>query len=265
MNPVKIVFFDIDGTLLRLGHTAPSAKIHYALEQLHRQGILYYASSGRPPYILPDFHFDGWCCFNGGLCQKSDGTVLFSKVLDPQQVRTLVSNATKMGKKIVLAGAEDMGKNGIDPALEDYMAISKSNVPVDPEFEKRLDASIYQVMLGISQDQLDELLAGTTDLAGMAWYPTALDIVDKNTNKGEAILTVLEKLGIDRKNSLAFGDGHNDIGMLKAAGTGIAMDNALDEVKEIADAVCPSVDEDGVYEYLVAHQIIDPMPLEDFR
>ena len=48
--------------------------------------------------------------------------------------------------------------------------------------------------------------------------------------------------------------------MLKAAGAGVAMDNALDEVKEIADEVCPSVDEDGIYEYLVANQIIDPMP-----
>ncbi len=51
-----------------------------------------------------------------------------------------------------------------------------------------------------------------------------------------------------------------DVDMLKAAGAGVAMDNALDEVKEIADEVCPSVDEDGIYEYLVANQIIDPMP-----
>ncbi len=260
MEPVKIIFFDIDGTLLRMGHTEPTEKIRYVLEELHRKGIPYYASSGRPPYILPHFNFDGWCCFNGGLCQKKDGTILFSKTLDPKQVRIMVDNATKMGKKILLAGADDMGKNGVDPVLEEYMAIAKAKVPVDPEFEKRLNEPVYQAMIGIRRDQLDELLAGTTDLAGMAWYPTALDIVGKHTNKGEAILTVLEKLGIDRKNSLAFGDGHNDVDMLKAAGTGVAMDNALEEVKEIADEVCPSVDEDGIYEYLVANQIINPMP-----
>lgn len=259
MNPVKIIFFDIDGTLLQLGITTLSPKTQYALDQLHQKGIPYYACSGRPSYILPKFNFDGWCCYNGAFCQQKDGTILFSRSLDPEQLKIMLANAEKMGKKVVLANADDMAKNGEDADLQDYIDIAKAYVPVDPHFEDRLKQPVYQAMVAIRNDQLDELLAGTHDLAGIGWYPKALDIVHPLTDKGEAIRIVLDKLNLKPEDTLAFGDGANDIAMLKAAGTGVAMGNALPEVKAIADTVCPSVDEDGVYQYLVDHQIIDPM------
>ena len=55
--------------------------------------------------------------------------------------------------------------------------------------------------------------------------------------------------GFSEEEAIAFGDGQNDIEMLEAVGTGVARGNAKDEVKEKADVVCKSVEEDGVYYY----------------
>ena len=62
--------------------------------------------------------------------------------------------------------------------------------------------------------------------------------------------------GFSKEEVIAFGDGENDIEMLEAAGTGIAMGNAKDAVKERADLICKSVEEDGIYEYFLEKQLI---------
>ncbi|MGX8698680.1 MAG: HAD-IIB family hydrolase, partial [bacterium] len=69
-------------------------------------------------------------------------------------------------------------------------------------------------------------------------------------NKGAALLFLAEYLGIPRENTLAFGDGSNDVTMLRAAGTGVAMANAQPEARAAADAVTARNDEDGVAQYL---------------
>jgi len=62
-----------------------------------------------------------------------------------------------------------------------------------------------------------------------------------------------QTLGIKMEDTIAFGDNHNDIGMLKAAGTGIAMENSPEEVKAIADFIAPSNIDGGVIKYLKSH------------
>ena len=66
----------------------------------------------------------------------------------------------------------------------------------------------------------------------------------------------MEHYHIDRSEAVAFGDGNNDLEMLKAVGHGIAMGNASDELKEIAEEVCGHVAEDGIYYYCKEHGMI---------
>ena len=60
----------------------------------------------------------------------------------------------------------------------------------------------------------------------------------------------------DRSQAIAFGDGNNDIQMLKAVGTGVAMENASDDLKAVADEICRDVAEDGVYQYCLENGLI---------
>ena len=77
-----------------------------------------------------------------------------------------------------------------------------------------------------------------------------IEISDSAATKGDAMMWLAERLGIDREQIVTFGDSENDITMIKMAGTGVAMGNALDEVKAAADAVTQTNDDDGVAIYL---------------
>ena len=73
-----------------------------------------------------------------------------------------------------------------------------------------------------------------------------LEINAEEATKGNALLWLADYLGIPREETMAFGDGENDISMLKAAGIGVAMGNASDQIKEAADEVTLTNDQDGV-------------------
>ena len=101
----------------------------------------------------------------------------------------------------------------------------------DMELRTRLLTEIPQVFPGI--------LATSSS-------PQNIELNQDAANKGDALLALADRLGVPREKTLAFGDGLNDISMIRAAGVGIAMDNAEDVVKEAADWVTASCDEDGV-------------------
>ena len=76
--------------------------------------------------------------------------------------------------------------------------------------------------------------------------PFYFEFTAKGIDKAKALESILKKLGVNKEEIIAFGDGHNDASMVKYAGLGIAMGNAVQELKEIADYVTLSNDEDGI-------------------
>ena len=88
------------------------------------------------------------------------------------------------------------------------------------------------------------------------WYPTFCDITSATADKARGIRAMADYLGFDISETMAFGDGGNDRPMLCAAGIGVAMGNAVDEVKAHADYVTSTVDEDGVWNALRHFDII---------
>jgi hydroxymethylpyrimidine pyrophosphatase-like HAD family hydrolase len=84
------------------------------------------------------------------------------------------------------------------------------------------------------------------------WHPAFTDVTAKGADKGEGIMAMAEHLGLDPQYTMAFGDGGNDSTMVRRAGIGVAMGNAIDELKKEADFVTTSVDEDGI-RYALSH------------
>ena len=78
------------------------------------------------------------------------------------------------------------------------------------------------------------------------WHPEFTDIVPENISKAEGISRVIAGYGIGREEVMAFGDGGNDVEMIEYAGIGVAMGNALPDVRKHADYVTSTVDEDGI-------------------
>ena len=257
-KPIKIAFFDIDGTLIALGQESASDKMLECLKRLKANGIHLCIATGRPPFVVPAFpgiEFDAFLTFNASYCYTSK-EVIFSNPIPSPDVQKIITNAASIGRPVALAGIDRMGCNGYDKDLDDYFTISKQRITIIEDFDAFSKEKIYQLMVGCRESEYDSLMKEAPGAALTAWWDRAVDIIPAGGGKGLGIEKVLSYYGLTKEEAIAFGDGTNDIGMLQAVGTGIAMGNATENVKDIADAVCKSVSEDGIYHYCLDHKLI---------
>lgn len=258
MNKVKIVFFDIDGTLLEMGKTDISHNTKRALQLLQENGIKICIATGRAIVAIPAFDgivFDAILAFNGSFC-IADNTVISKQPIPKEDVYRITYNASKMGRPISIATEDNIIANGKDKDLEDYFAIANEELIVSEEFKKYINHDVYQIMMGCNLEERKYILDRTQNVKLAAWWDRAIDIIPQNGGKGVAIENVLKYYQISKEEAIAFGDGANDIEMLLSVGTGVAMGNASDEVKNIAIDVCGNVEDDGIFNYLKNNKII---------
>ena len=115
-----------------------------------------------------------------------------------------------------------------------------------PELGSYGGEKVYQILAFVPEHQkklLDDLL---DECAVTSWNDTGIDIIPREGGKSAGIQKYLDDQGIDRSETMAFGDGENDMDMLRFAGVGVAMGNACDAVKAAADYVTDTVDNDGI-------------------
>ena len=115
-----------------------------------------------------------------------------------------------------------------------------------PDFGAYHGEDVYQILAFVPEHHkqlLDDLL---DECAITSWSETGIDIIPRNGGKSTGIQKFLDSQGLRQDEIMAFGDGQNDIEMLRFAGIGIAMGNAKEEVKKVADYVTDTVDHDGI-------------------
>lgn len=255
---IKIIFFDIDGTLLDFRKEKLSAKTLEALQRLKKNGIRICIATGRSPFCLPKFEgveFDAFLAFNGSYCFDGDG-VIFDNPISGDDVKRLIQNAAGIGRPVCIATKDRVAANGMDTDLKDYYGFANMPPIVSPDFDEVAQQNIYQVMLGCRKSDYPAILEGVEGAKIAAWWDRATDVVPANGGKGIGIEKVLAHYHLDKTEAMAFGDGNNDIEMLEAVGTGVAMGNASAEMKAIADDICGHVANDGVYQYCLEHGLI---------
>ena len=258
---IKIIFFDIDGTLVKLKSTIISNKVAYALNEVQKQGVKLFIATGRPIYMLPKFEnvsFDGYLTFNGGYCYDKN-QVLYSNPMDKDDVQILLSNARDMHVPVVLAGIDTMGYDYPEETLLEYFRIGSQFIGPLDDYEGFSKGDIFQMMCAIPQEKEKERLKDVTKIQCTRWWDKACDIIPTIGGKEHGIHAILKAYGYTKEEAMAFGDGGNDKTMLEAVGCGIAIGNAKDEVKQIADYITDSVEEDGIYTALVKMGMVKPL------
>ena len=258
---IKIIFFDIDGTLIEFGTTKIKDKVAYALHELQKQGIKLFIATGRPKFVVPYFdnvEFDGYLTYNGGYCFQKD-RVLYKNPLDKKDLLQIIENAKKMNTPINIAGLDRMGSNFYDETMEEYFRIASQHCFVLDDYDELLKEDIYEAMYALPESMDSELLSATSSIQSTRWWPKAADLIPFNSGKEYGIMHVLEAYGYTKEEAMAFGDGGNDITMLQAVGCGIAMGNATEDVKAIADYITDSVEEDGIYTALVKMGLVNAL------
>lgn len=258
MNNIKIVFFDIDGTLFKLHTNEMSPKTLETLQKLRANGIKICIATGRSPMGLPKFEgieFDAYLTYNGSYCYADDETI-FSNSLQRNDVKQILRNAAKMGKPVTVALKSEMSSNGMDADLERYMSVENLDLEVSEDFDEKVNEEIYQVMLACCPEEYAGILENVEHAKIATWWDKAIDIIPANGGKGMGIEAMLAYYGFNKSEALAFGDGNNDIEMIQTVGTGVAMGNASEDLKAVADEICNDVAEDGIYYYCISHELI---------
>ena len=254
MSSIKIAFFDIDGTLI---DSKKKKKItentKKALNKLQENGIKICIATGRPPVEVPDFEsegvkFDAFLTFNGSYCFNDKEDIL-KNPLDKDDIEQIIENGKQLGHPIGIATKDRTGANGLEEDLTQYFAIADQKIHIAPDFDELKKEDVFQIMMAGTEAEYEAMIKNTKRAAVTAWWDRAVDIIPADGGKGVSVKKVLDYYHLDKEQAMAFGDGNNDLEMLKAVGHAVAMANASKELKEIADVICGDVSEDGIYTY----------------
>lgn len=260
-STIKAVFFDIDGTLISFNTHEVPRSTQDAIRQLQKQGIKVILSTGRSINSLDHvkhFNFDGYSTFNGGYCvDASNGNVLHKATMDPKDIERLIEYSKGTPISYSFMSEKEVTIHHVTPEID--MMYETVNLPTPPlvDFETLDTSSILQTNVFIHPD-LEENFMHTIMPNSIAtrWIETFADVNPMGQSKRVGLDVFCKHFGFDIAETMAFGDGGNDIEILKHAGIGIAMGNANPQVKENADYVTDHVDEDGIWNALVHFGVI---------
>ncbi|MCT4476697.1 Cof-type HAD-IIB family hydrolase [Peribacillus sp. NPDC101481] len=245
---MKIVFFDIDGTLLDHEKKLP-ASTKKAIKQLQDSGVFVAIATGRAPFMFESLReelgIDTFVSFNGQYV-VFEGKVVYKNPLSIPEIKRLHEHAEKNEIPIVFMNEETM-KSSVPHHSRIEEALSSLKFP-HPEHVADFyeDHDIYQALLFCSEDEEGNFVGNYDDFHFIRWHEYSTDVLPFGGSKAEGIKILMEKVGFALEDVYAFGDGLNDIEMLKVAGYGVAMGNAGQLVKQEADFVTKDVDDDGI-------------------
>lgn len=263
--PFRAIALDLDGTLTNHDKVV-TPRTRQALLKAQEQGAIIILASGRPTYgIVPvaeclELEKRGGyiLSYNGGnIVNAKTGEKLFSQFLPDAVIPILYKYAKEKNHALLgYAGNEIITEMPDDQYVKEESRINKMNIrkvdnlldALEPHPTKLLMTGDPTDMLK-AEEELVEILGEKMDIFRSA--PFFLELVPKGIDKAQSLLRLLAKINLTPADLMAFGDGYNDLSMLKLAGVGVAMANAAPEVRADADYVTLSNEEDGVAEALL--------------
>ena len=269
----KVVFLDVDGTLVNgQGEIPESAR--YAIQKAKENGHKMVVCSGRSLFQIQEdlleLGFSGIISSAGAFVIADDQEIYHARI--DEEHRKLAAeyldrkNAIyffQMAEGMVISGKNkdrllEYGKKlKMDEAyVEQFLgSLYVQEQAWDNENEEKIvyfesDASVEQMHRDLLPyfDVVPGSMIGADEKSG--------EIGINGINKATAMRIYLEHVGIARENCVAIGDGPNDLQMMEYAGTGVAMGNAREEVKERADLVTADIDDDGIWKAFEALGLI---------
>lgn len=271
----KIIFLDIDGTLCNeLGKVPESAK--EAIIKTHENGHDFFLCTGRSKAEIPEevvqLPIRGMIGAGGGYCEV-DGEVILHEVFDVIELRKLITFLEENEVEYYLESNQGLfASKNLRDRLSSLILKGTPKDSIEGQ-EKLQDIAWFLDLLIEDQTKIDYgdvnkvsfinqtipyevihekyegdfyMLRSTVPIFG----PDSGEIGIKNITKKTAIETVIQHLEKDKSETIAFGDGHNDLSMFEAVELGIAMGNAQDVLKDVADIVTLTHDEGGIAQAL---------------
>ena len=246
---IKAVFFDIDGTLVSFkSHTVPESA-RRAIARLREQGVKVFIASGRlmkHVAIVNDIEVDGYITVNGGYCITSAGEVIFESAFPRATVERVIDLSEQYGFDLNVMTHQDMYVSSMGERVKKIASMINIMPTVADVRAIAATQPVVQMCPYISRELEQEIMPLLPDCVGSRWIETFMDLNVRGVDKSLGIQQVMNYYGLTMAEAMAFGDGGNDLPMVRDAAVGVAMGNACDELKAVADYITSSVDEDGV-------------------
>ena len=257
----KVLVLDIDGTLTN-SQKVITGNTKIAIIEAMKRGHKVMLASGRPTPGMKKYalelelaNYDGYLLsFNGGkIIHCKTGEIIFQKVLPSLVIKSLYNYAiekgcglvTYLGDDIILATEKDEYIE-IESKINEMECKKVTNF-VDYVSDYNLNKMLMTAPPEKAAVFVEELQEKFKDVLSIyRSEPFFIEIMPKNVDKATSLDIMLTSLGITKDDVICCGDGFNDKSMIEYAGVGVAMENAQPAVKEVADYITKSNDEDGI-------------------
>ena len=225
---IKAVFFDIDGTLVSFHTHRVSEATRQAIRQLRTQGIKVFIATGRHLQVI-------------------NNLVIYRRMIPEIALEHLVKyQEEKETFPCIFVREKDMFINYNNQHTREVFRMLDFPEPVVKDIHEATREGVFQLIAFFSEQQEDRIMQALPECEATRWNPLFTDVVPVGGNKSIGMEKILAYFGISREETMAFGDGGNDIPMLEYAGIGVAMGNASEEVQRHADFVTSGVDDEGI-------------------
>lgn len=270
----NILFFDVDGTLVNFSCRMPEST-RIALKLLHQNGHKLVISTGRSksevyPWLL-SMDWDGLICGAGAYVEWNQKEI-YAKYMSDRMVEILVNYIESKNGTYILEGSSAIWERDIlvkknHAFIEEWIKASNGNGVDQPIPTARIFSHLSEVShihklnfhgIDMDADVMEKEINGLLSSEGLGnikairfnngnVFVTSGEITMEGIHKSFGIDMLLKHSGFNAGEAIAFGDSLNDYEMIKNAGTGVAMGNACDALKQAADIVTSHIDEDGIY------------------
>lgn len=272
----KLLFFDIDGTIAMPGND-PSEETLHAIRKARENGHLVFLCTGRASYYVDprvmDIGFDGGIYCAGGRVHVGD-RLIADEPIDPEKLRRLVDALLENGIAFDMEAEDGMFSNCLDWKIEELPLSAECAQMLQGLYERKKANSkplcdyrgepVYKVTFMAFDEKQREMVRACIPAWGkLVWFDaffpgqsvTGGEISDRSISKASAMGHICEYYHAAPEDCIAFGDSMNDVEILQAAGIGIAMGNADEELKAVADRICESCGENGIAKELKRMQL----------
>jgi len=249
---IKLVVTDIDGTIMKMnGKLQPPVIDIFA--ELEKQGIKAVIATGRmynaAKNVIETLNLKTpIICYQGAMV-RDDENIYFEQNVPKQVATEIIRHLRDYGTHTNLYLRDRLIVDDDDDYIKEYVADRNITYEVVDDLLDVVDDATKLLAIDKDADKVtqirDEMKAIYPELNIVKSTDYFCEFVNKNADKGIAIKFLADKWGIKTEEILAIGDQDNDIQMLEVAGFGVAMGNGSNNIKKIADYICPNVEEFG--------------------
>ncbi|MBP2000538.1 Cof subfamily protein (haloacid dehalogenase superfamily) [Paenibacillus shirakamiensis] len=252
----KLIAIDIDDTLIN-DHKEVTPATQQALEDAVKAGVVVTLATGRAyasankiarqtGLNVPIITYQGALVKN-----LLDEKVLYERYMPIDAARKLFQYCIEHDLHLQTYIDDKLYAREENQKLKDYAGLNNTQYHIEPDFEKLIAQPTPKMLIIDEPAYLDELIPVFKELLGDGVHitkskPNFLEFMHKEGTKGAALTFLADHFGCDLSETIAIGDSWNDHEMLEVAGLGVAMGNAIQPLKELADYITASNNEDGV-------------------